>query len=67
MKGNIILTGILGEEQSGGIKALEKPKIKAYGGIVGGPSNYRYAIGHRGSEWMEVRSRDRQPIGEYLI
>ena len=29
--------------------------IKADGAIVGEPSNYEYAIGHRGLEWLEIK------------
>lgn len=55
-KGNILFTGVLGEEeQSEGTEALVKAGIKADGAIVGEPSNYEYALGHRGLEWIEIR------------
>lgn len=55
MKGHILFTGVLGEEeQSEGTEALVKASIHADGAIVGEPSNYEYAIGHRGLEWIEI-------------
>lgn len=56
MKGNILFTGVLGEEeQSEGTEALVKAGIQAHGAVVGEPSNYEYAIGHRGLEWIEIK------------
>lgn len=64
MKGNIIFTGVLGEEeQSEGAETLVKSDIKADGAIVGEPSNYEYAIGHRGLEWIEVKIKGRAAHG----
>lgn len=55
LKGDIIFAGVLGEEeQSEGTETLVKSNIKADGCIVGEPSNYEYAIGHRGLEWIEI-------------
>ena len=64
MKGNIIFTGVLGEEeQSEGTEALVKSNIKADGAIVGEPSNYEYAIGHRGLEWIEIKVKGKAAHG----
>lgn len=64
MKGNIIFTGVLGEEeQSDGTEALVKSGIKADGAIVGEPSNYEYAIGHRGLEWIEIKVKGKAAHG----
>lgn len=64
MKGNIIFTGVLGEEErSEGTEALVKSNIKADGAIVGEPSNYEYAIGHRGLEWIEIRIKGKAAHG----
>lgn len=64
MKGNIVFAGVLGEEeQSDGTEALVKSGIKADGAIVGEPSNYEYAIGHRGLEWIEIKIRGKAAHG----
>lgn len=64
MKGNIIFTGVLGEEeQSEGTETLVKSNIKADGAIVGEPSNYEYAIGHRGLEWIEIKIKGKAAHG----
>ncbi len=64
MKGNIIFTGVLGEEeQSDGTEALVKSGIKADGAIVGEPSNYEYALGHRGLEWIEIKIKGKAAHG----
>lgn len=64
LKGDIIFTGVLGEEeQSEGTEALVKSGIKADGCIVGEPSNYEYAIGHRGLEWIEIRVKGKAAHG----
>ena len=65
MKGNIVFTGVVGEEeQSDGTEMLIKSKlIKADGAIVGEPSNYEYAIGHRGLEWIEIRVKGKAAHG----
>lgn len=64
MKGNIIFTGVLGEEeQSEGAEALVKSNISADGAIVGEPSNYEYAIGHRGLEWIEIKVKGKAAHG----
>jgi len=55
LKGDVIFTGVIGEEEkSEGTEYLVKSGLKADGAIVGEPSNYEYAIGHRGLEWLEV-------------
>lgn len=54
--GDIILTAAVGEEEkSDGTEFVVKSGIKADGAIVGEPSNYGYALGHRGLEWIEIR------------
>lgn len=54
--GDIILTAAVGEEEkSDGTEFIVKSGIKADGAIVGEPSNYGYALGHRGLEWLEIR------------
>lgn len=54
--GDIILTTAVGEEEkSDGTEHIVKSGIKADGAIVGEPSNYGYALGHRGLEWLEIR------------
>lgn len=54
--GDIILTAAVGEEEkSDGTEFVVKSGIKADGAIVGEPSNYGYALGHRGLEWLEIR------------
>lgn len=55
LKGNVIFAGVIGEEQkSEGTEYLVKSGVKADGAIVGEPSNYEYAIGHRGLEWLDI-------------
>lgn len=55
LKGDVIFTGVIGEEErSEGSEYLVKSGLKADGAIVGEPSNYEYAIGHRGLEWLEI-------------
>lgn len=54
--GDIILTAAVGEEEkSDGTEYVVKSGIRADGAIVGEPSNYGYALGHRGLEWLEIR------------
>lgn len=54
--GDIILTAVIGEEEkSEGTEYIVKNGITADGAIVGEPSNYGYALGHRGLEWLEIR------------
>lgn len=54
--GDIILTAVVGEEEkSDGTEFIVKSGIKADGAIVGEPSNYGYALGHRGLEWLEIK------------
>jgi len=55
LKGDVIFTGVIGEEErSEGTEYLVKSGLKADGAVVGEPSNYEYAIGHRGLEWLEI-------------
>lgn len=55
LKGDVIFTGVIGEEErSEGSEYLVKSGLKADGAVVGEPSNYEYAIGHRGLEWLEI-------------
>jgi acetylornithine deacetylase/succinyl-diaminopimelate desuccinylase len=54
--GDIILTAAVGEEEkSDGTEFVIKSGIRADGAIVGEPSNYGYALGHRGLEWLEIK------------
>jgi acetylornithine deacetylase/succinyl-diaminopimelate desuccinylase len=54
--GDIILAAAVGEEEkSDGTEHVVKSGITADGAIVGEPSNYGYALGHRGLEWLEIR------------
>ncbi len=53
--GTIIVACVVGEEdESAGTERLVMSGLKADGAVVGEPSNYEYAIGHRGLEWLEV-------------
>jgi acetylornithine deacetylase/succinyl-diaminopimelate desuccinylase len=55
LRGNVIFSGVIGEEEkSEGTEYIVKSGLKADGAIVGEPSNYEYAIGHRGLEWLEI-------------
>ncbi|KUO74361.1 MAG: acetylornithine deacetylase [Clostridia bacterium BRH_c25] len=55
LKGNVIFAGVIGEEEkSEGTEYIVKSGLKADGAIVGEPSNYEYALGHRGLEWLEI-------------
>ena len=64
LKGDIIFTGVIGEEeQSEGTEYIVKSGITADGAIVGEPSNYEYAIGHRGLEWLEIKIRGKAAHG----
>lgn len=54
--GDVILTAAIGEEEkSEGTEYVVKSGIKADGAVVGEPSNYGYALGHRGLEWLEIK------------
>lgn len=56
LSGDIIFTGVIGEEEkSEGTEALINSGLKAEGAIVGEPTNYNYALGHRGLEWLEIK------------
>ncbi|KAB3534363.1 M20 family metallopeptidase [Alkaliphilus pronyensis] len=64
IKGDIIFTGVIGEEeQSEGTEDIVKSGIKADGGVVGEPSSYEYSAGHRGLEWLEIRIKGRAAHG----
>ncbi|MCC5910115.1 MAG: M20 family metallopeptidase [Clostridiaceae bacterium] len=53
--GDIIFTGVIGEEgNSEGTEDIIKRGITADAAIVGEPSNYEYAVGHRGLEWFDI-------------
>lgn len=55
LAGDIIISAVVGEEEkSDGTEHMILSGITADGAIVGEPSNYEYAIGHRGLEWLEV-------------
>lgn len=64
IKGDIIFTGVIGEEeQSEGTEDLVKSGIKADGAIVGEPSSNEYSAGHRGLEWLEIHITGRAAHG----
>ena len=53
--GDVIFTGVIGEEgKSEGTEYIVKSDIRADAAIVGEPSDYEYAVGHRGLEWFDV-------------
>jgi acetylornithine deacetylase/succinyl-diaminopimelate desuccinylase len=53
--GDVIFTGVIGEEgKSEGTEYIVKSNIRADAAIVGEPSDYEYAVGHRGLEWFDV-------------
>ncbi|MEA4988198.1 MAG: M20 family metallopeptidase [Anaerovorax sp.] len=60
LKGDIVFVAAVGEEEKSDgtehyIKHLLETDIKVDGAIVGEPSNYGYALGHRGLEWIEIK------------
>lgn len=64
LNGDIIFTGVIGEEEkSEGTEEVINSGIKADGAIVGEPSNYEYAIGHRGLEWLEIKVKGKAAHG----
>lgn len=64
LKGDIIFAGVIGEEErSEGTEHLVKSGLKAHGAVVGEPSHYEYAIGHRGLEWLEIRIKGKAAHG----
>lgn len=53
--GDIIFTGVIGEEgKSEGTEHIVKSDLRADAAIVCEPSNYEYAVGHRGLEWFDI-------------
>ena len=53
--GDLIFAGVVGEEgKSEGTEHLINSGIRTTAAIVGEPSNYEYAVGHRGLEWFDV-------------
>ncbi|WP_164985274.1 M20 family metallopeptidase [Ammoniphilus sp. CFH 90114] len=55
LKGDLIFTAVVGEEgRSEGTERLVLEGIHADRAIVGEPSQFDYAIGHRGLEWIEI-------------
>lgn len=64
LKGDVIFAGVIGEEErSEGSEYLVKSGVKAHGAVVGEPSNYEYALGHRGLEWLEIIIKGRAAHG----
>lgn len=62
--GDIILTAAVGEEEkSDGTEFVVKSGIKADGAIVGEPSSYGYALGHRGLEWLQIKIEGKSAHG----
>jgi len=55
LAGDLYFCGVIGEEErSEGTEHLVKTGFRTDGAIVGEPSNFEYAIGHRGLEWIEI-------------
>lgn len=55
LKGDLIFAGTVGEEGPGeGMEKFVLEPVQADGAMVGEPSNFEYAIGHRGLEWIEI-------------
>ncbi|KUO49871.1 MAG: acetylornithine deacetylase [Desulfitibacter sp. BRH_c19] len=55
LKGDVTFTAVIGEEGcSEGTEKLVLSGIEADGAIVGEPSNFDYAVAHRGLEWFEI-------------
>lgn len=55
LAGKLLFTAVVGEEgRSEGTEALVLEGCKADAAIVGEPSGFDYAIGHRGLEWLEL-------------
>ncbi|MDW7667722.1 MAG: M20 family metallopeptidase [Bacillota bacterium] len=55
LQGDVIISAVVGEEEkSEGTETLVQSGIKADGAIVGKPSDYNYAVGHRGLEWLKI-------------
>jgi len=64
LAGDVIVTAVIGEEEeSEGTEDLVLSGLKADGAIVGEPSNYEYAIGHRGLEWLEIQFKGKAAHG----
>lgn len=64
LKGNVVFTGVVGEEErSEGTEHLVKSNFHADGAVVGEPSHYEYAIGHRGLEWLEISVKGKAAHG----
>ncbi|MEW6624220.1 MAG: M20 family metallopeptidase [Bacillota bacterium] len=55
LKGDVIFAAVVGEEgRSEGTEALVLNNFQADGAIIGEPSNFNYAVAHRGLEWLEI-------------
>ena len=55
LPGDVIVSAVVGEEEkSDGTEVLVQSGIKADGAVVGKPSDYNYAVGHRGLEWLKI-------------
>lgn len=55
LAGDLLFTAVVGEEgRSEGTEALVREGYRADAAIVGEPSSFDYAIGHRGLEWLEL-------------
>ena len=64
LKGNVVFIGVVGEEErSEGTEHLVKSNFHADGAVVGEPSHYEYAIGHRGLEWLEISVKGKAAHG----
>jgi len=64
LAGDLVFSGVIGEEErSEGSEYLVKSGFKADGAVVGEPSNYEYALGHRGLEWLDIRFKGKAAHG----
>lgn len=55
LRGDVLFTAVIGEEEeSDGTEDFVLRGDTADGAIVGEPSGFEYALGHRGLEWIEI-------------
>ncbi len=53
--GYVVFAGVIGEEgKSEGTEHLINSNLRTDGAIAAEPSNYEYAVGHRGLEWFDI-------------
>lgn len=64
LKGDVLFTAVVGEEDEGeGTEEFVRLGGKADGAIVGEPSGFSYALGHRGLEWIEINFKGKTVHG----